>query len=358
MAGKLHPKSLWLIVLVMSLIACNESPKSGSNSQPTKVIYQPEYATFFKVIEAREQRFLVLINPLNNGDNDSLRIDTAGFNLAALSATHSAFLAEIDAAYRIKAVDNCSFHGHEIMQQRCQDNLVYSFGETNYINPEVLLRHKITCVSISGFDSKPQWSANAKRAGISTLRIWEWKEKHPLGKAEWIVAFGYLVGHEQEALSLFRSEVADYQKLAETSKEDGPTVFAGNPYQGVWYCPKIDSYLSKLFDDAGWNYDVNYTGVGSASLSNEEAILQLQKCDVWIYHGSCKDMKCIFGLEPRLENIGKVQTQIWAPIKLLMQDGRNPFWDYGAIYPSRLLKDFIEIGRNREENTTYYQTLK
>ena len=184
MAGKLHTQSLWLIFLAIWLIACKEYQKSGYNTQSTKVIYEPEYAAFFRVLEANNKRYIVFINPLENGDNDTLLIDTTGLNLAALSATHSAFLSEINAANRIKAVDNCSFHGHETMQQRCQEEQVYSFGETNYINPEVLLRHKINCVTISGFDSKPQWSANANRAGISTLRIWEWKEKHQLPATE------------------------------------------------------------------------------------------------------------------------------------------------------------------------------
>ena len=63
-----------------------------------------------------------------------------------------------------------------------------------------------------------------KKLNILCLPIYDWKETHPLGKAEWIKFIGYLVGKQDEANDYFKHLEIRYNLLKKDySKRKGPT---------------------------------------------------------------------------------------------------------------------------------------
>lgn len=345
---------VFLGVISISLLGC-ASPTKQDNNGETKTLFQPEFASFFKVVSHGKDSVLVLLHPSNQLDNDSISLSKT-YDIACLSATHSAFISELKASNQIKAIDDCAFHAHEAIKKRCEKNDIYVFGETSGLHPERIIESKVNLISISGFDNKPSWSASVEKLGVSCCRIWEWKEKSPLAKAEWIIAFGYLTGKSALAKEIFAKELRQYKELQQ-NKSKGLKSFSGNSYQGVWYCPGSSSYMAKLMEDAGLEYILNYPGFGSASIQNEEAIMALNKSDIWIYHGSCRSVSCLLKEDNRLSFSGEVLKNIWAPWKNVEKNGANPFWDYGAVYPSMILEDYINISHNNTEQLNFYVKL-
>ncbi|MGB0167511.1 MAG: hypothetical protein ACPF8V_11720, partial [Luteibaculum sp.] len=266
-------------------------------------------------------------------------------------------IGEID---RIKALDNCSFYSSNLIQQRCKKGSIYELGDGVSVNPESFLNLDIDLVTISGFNQLPPWAQRANHVGCKSLRIWEWREPNPLGRAEWIIAFGYLSNRVEEAKKEFSEELKRYKELLALIQGGGKRIFAGDEFQGIWYCPGGNSFLANLFSQAGMEYVFNGdTSVGSISLKAESAIEKLSGADAWIYHGRCESIKCLLEQESRLSFArDRILSNVWAPIKKKTSYGANKFWEDAIVYPSTLLKDYITIAEDLPENTTYYQKLE
>ncbi|MEZ4738541.1 MAG: ABC transporter substrate-binding protein [Flavobacteriales bacterium] len=88
---------------------------------------------------------------------------------------------------------------------------------------------------------------------IPVVPITEYLEQHPLGRAEWIRFFGYLLGKEDKADSLFKAIEHRYLTLKGigAALEDRPRVFFGSNWEKTWYAPPGNSYMATLINDAG-----------------------------------------------------------------------------------------------------------
>ncbi|WP_170226978.1 ABC transporter substrate-binding protein [Luteibaculum oceani] len=333
------------------VIAC--APKQPDNTQVGE-LFNPKYANFFRVITRGSDTLLLSINPNNKRDIDTVKVNSI-HNFACLSATHTAFIDVLDAIENIRAVDFCRFHASRALKNSCKHGDIIELGQISSIGAEKILESGVSIVTISGFDDLPGWAEKSKKLNISPTRVWEWKEEHPLGKAEWLIAFGYLTGKENKALQIFKKEEEDYKRISDPSPDQKTYIFSGNAYQGIWYCPNTDSYLNKVFRKTGLTLTLDsLSGTASSPISAEQAFTALNNSQKWIYHGSCKTFDCLLSEEPRLQYLNKdIQSEIWAPNKLLAEDGSNAFWELSTVYPSRLLEDFVAIKSGLEPKHFY-----
>jgi iron complex transport system substrate-binding protein len=110
-------------------------------------------------------------------------------------------------------------------------------------------------------------------------------EEDPLGKAEWIVFFGALLGKEAGALKAFdqieREYVAARQLAA--SATHSPTVLSGALYRDIWYLPGGSSWAARFIADANARYLWADTDPrGSLALSLESVLEKGGAADFWI----------------------------------------------------------------------------
>lgn len=86
--------------------------------------------------------------------------------------------------------------------------------------------------------------------------IAEYLEPHPLGRAEWLRAFGLLLGEQHTADSIFQGIVQRYAAAKRKVPQDGgsPAVFFGSAWKGTWSVPAGNSYMAHLIADAGARY--------------------------------------------------------------------------------------------------------
>ncbi len=300
---------------------------------------------------------MVSLNPAQNGDNDTVALQTRQPKFSIFSATQGAMLHALDQVHRIATIDRASFYAETTIQQAVAAKSITPVGNPTQINPEYFVGKSPLILAISGFDQKPAWSDKVTPLGHSVLRVWEWKEAHPLARAEWLLAFGYLSGTFQKAQRIFQQEVSRYQKLAQNLPEQHPTVFSGNPYQGVWYCPGGTSFMATLMADGGLQYVYrNISQFGSHSTTAEKASMRLAQSSKWLYHGSCTTRACLKELEPRLEPLLSNIT-VYAPNRQLQKNGANPFWGEASVFPSLILEDYHAIAQ-QENPKNYYEVLE
>lgn len=343
--------SFWLsISLLLSLSAC-KNPVDKSHEWEN--IYTPKYAQNFKILANALDTVLVCINPNNQLDNDTAFIGKNS-KFTTLSATHSAFLSALSAEENIVAIDFCKFHSSPKIKSLCASGEIIELGQLNGINPEVILNTQSNFITISGFDELPKWAEKTKLLNITPLRIWEWKETHPLAKAEWMIPFALLSNKLALGKSLFAKEETEYHNLKSNAEKKNLKVFSGNSYQGIWYCPNKNSYLMQVLNDAGLSLVLDsLEGFGSSGIEAETAFLAIQNADLWIYHGSCKTLDCLLSNEPRLALLPKnILRNIFIPYKRANTDGSNPFWEESTIHPSMLLEDYIDI--STAKNPTHF----
>jgi iron complex transport system substrate-binding protein len=193
----------------------------------------------------------------------------------------------------------------------------------------------------SGFGSEFPHTDQLIKLGTVCIPNYDWKENHPLGKAEWIKFFGYLTGKQKIAESYFNNVVKEYKHLSKIAlkAKTKPTVFSGNITGEIWYTPAGESFFAKLFKDANCNYVYADTkGIGSIELSFERILLDNKNTDFWFNPGF-SPLDAIVEANPKMSYFKSVQNKnvfCYSP-------HMDFFWELGAVEPHHVLEDLIKI---------------
>jgi iron complex transport system substrate-binding protein len=182
-------------------------------------------------------------------------------------------------------------------------------------------------------------------------------EPHPLGRAEWIVAMGWLLGKSKESTALFQQIAKEYNEISQKAKHTPkPTVMMNIPYNGQWFVPQGQSYMTQFILDAGGDpITIQGEGSGSNMVGLEKALQAMKQADVWINTDLCNTQRCLKDMEPRLENIKALKNnRVYHFNKKINPNGSNPYWDMGCIYPNLLLRDIYNIVHNTPESLYFY----
>lgn len=133
----------------------------------------------------------------------------------------------------------------------------------------------------------PYFDANHdafKVTGAVMFPFADYLENTPLGRAEWIRVVGMLAGVEKEADAWFDQIEARYNALSTLCEnvETRPTVFSDKAFNGQWYVAGGQSYIARLFKDAGadyvWKDDVS---TASFPLDAETILSKAQNAVFW-----------------------------------------------------------------------------
>ncbi len=251
--------------------------------------------------------------------------------------------------------DRSTVHSPEV-RSRIQQNKVIDFGQQEHISFEQLLMSKASLITYSDFGKDYPHQKELGKAGIICLPILDWKEQHPLGKAEWIKVYGYLCGKEKEAKDAFDSSVKKYNELKKrVSANVKPTVFSGNQTGEIWFCPAGNSYEAQLISDAGGNYTYRNTrGTGSLSLSPEKVLTDNRHTTIWINPG-ISELSELKRKHPR-----SALFDAYANQKVYCYSAKmNCYWETAVCYPEKVLEDLIAIFHQVNRGKLhFYQQLK
>ena len=154
-------------------------------------------------------------------------------------------------------------------------------------------------------------------------------ESHPLGRTEWIKAYGVLLGMEDTADAFFRSQAGRIEAL-EADEDTGKTVaFFYISTNGTVVVRHPSDYIARMIDMAGGRYvlsDVPVSGAASpsVSISTEEFYRYAADADYLIYNGSIDtSVASISDLTARnglLADFTAVQSgRVWVADKRLFQ---------------------------------------
>lgn len=259
----------------------------------------------------------------------------------ALSSTYIGMLGKLNETSIVVGVSNHIYIHNPQVLKRYNEGKVIEMGEESLIPVESIIASKAQMIMYSGFGKTFPHEEQLEKIGIICLANYDWRENHPLGKAEWIKLFGYLTGKEKEAESYFLKVEKEYNELKKiaSTRESKPSVFSGNMVGDVWHTPAGESYNARLFRDANCKYIyANTKGTGSIERSFEQILQDNRFSDIWLNPG-CITKKELLDFQPKYIHFESVKND---KVYSYSYSG-NEFWERSAIEPHHVLSDLIQI---------------
>lgn len=356
--------------IILFLFSC-----SGEKSNPIATVNSPDfigkadtlknqYAEAFRIIEHESSTEIQILNTQKkevefrytigeSADENSVEIMSELNRVVALSATHIGMLEELDLLEKIVGISDDKYLCSSKLKDRIKDGSLKSIGDIGMTDIEGYIDVNPDIVIYSGFDTKAPILKKLHSAGIKTFTNYDWKETHPLGRAEWLKVFGVLFNKRERAEKLFKSIETTYLNLVEevaeySSKE---IVLVGTLYGDVFNAPAGGSYMAKILEDANIKYKYNETkGTGSISLTLEEVISDNRETGIWL-NVAAQSKDKVLEMNNRFRLLRSLQeNEVYSYYHEV-----NCFWEQSAIRPHLLLQDICKIAYPNEfKSKTFY----
>lgn len=206
-------------------------------------------------------------------------------NMVVYTSVHCAMLDALGAAGDIAGVCESQYIHVPSVLARIREGRTTDLGVATSPNVERMIEIGAEVVVASPFDHGGYGSV--EKIGIPIIECADYMETDPLGRAEWIKFMGLLTGQTVRADSLFRETETNYlrvKSLAEKA-EKRPTLMTGMKFGSSWYVPAGDSFMARLYKDAGADYLFSYLpGTGGTPLSFETVLHKAIHADLWVMH--------------------------------------------------------------------------
>jgi iron complex transport system substrate-binding protein len=336
------------IILTICLCACSRSGANGG-SAIGEIIYQPEHAQCFALRgNSRGETVLEVYNPWQSetsADTSRIVIPRGGFHrMVCMSTTHLAYLDEIDELARVVGVSGMKYISIPAVTAR-RDSLA-DVGYDAAMDYETLLSIKPDVVLIYGVGARSTIEAKLRELQLPYVYIADFVEQDPLGRAEWLVAFGALAGCRGAAAERYTEIAKAYETRREEYAADttaAPKVMLNAPYASSWFMPSVKSEISRLIDDAGGRYIYrDNTAVGAAPIDMEQAVMLLQSADLWLNTGQYNSLAALRDAAPNAEFSGPVFNH------------RGSFFESGMVHPELILEDLHTIFKGGDTSSLHY----
>lgn len=346
-------KLLVFFCLLFGFGSCSESKlQSDVKTKNTNTI---KYAQTLEILENKDNTLIHIKNPENNEvtkyflsrsstskvPNGYTFIQIPIKTIIPLSSTHIGMLSKIDGISTIIAISDKNYVYNPKLLKRIASGQVKDFGGEAAIPFESIVQTNANLLVYSAFGKDYPQQEQLEKLGTICLPNFDWKENHPLGKAEWIKLFGCLLDKEKQANEYFKKLEIEYNSLKKTAKQaqHAPTIFSGNLTGDIWFTPAGQSYTAVLFKDANANYKyANSLGTGSLELSMEKVLSENTTTEFWINPGqqSCAKIIEINAKMKYFKAVKDKKVFCYSP-------NMNKFWELSAIEPQRVLSDLIRI---------------
>ena len=367
------------MALVMMWLGLSGCPAGQSEMAWGEALYTPHSAKGFEIVATEGASTVVRILtpwPAAKGVVKEIFISREGESapegfggqvitssperVVCLSSSHLAYIDALGAIESVVAVSGGQYvTNHEIVEGLA-DESIREIGYDANINYELLASLRPDVVFIYGTTGENgAMSQKLEELKIPYVYIADHTENTPLGKSEWVVAFGEMFDCREEAKEIFDSIGERYENLrigalAATSK---PRVMLNSPYKDVWFVPSKDSYIVRLIEDAGGEYICGGEGDLSRPISGESAYVYLSEADYWLNPNTSRTIAALVAENPKFADTQVVRNRnVYNCTALSTPSGGSDFWESGALRADVALADMLAILHPElsQNHTLYY----
>ncbi len=357
----------FLIITLISLlhISCNRN-KNISNlnklfdtTSDSAIISSIIYATGFDIYEIDNIKKLVIYNPQNNAEIlityyiiDSTFLNTYQISkevieapldsVAVFSATQLNAFSKLGIINKVIAISESEYIQNPEVRKQYKNNQIVDLANNGnfYLEKTLELHPKIIFYSPYNLAQKHPLAVT----NITMIPFFDFMEKNPLGRAEWIKFTAMFFNKEAEADSIFNVIVSEYNyyKNLALEADERPTVFSDKYYSGQWFMSGGKSYIAQLFEDAGANYLwKDNQSSGSINLDFEVVFSKAHNADFWRIVGTYPNGFC-YGKLGAENNLYK-NFEAFKNRKVIFCDSKqSTYFETGTLEPHLLLADLMQ----------------
>ena len=310
-------KQLFCLLL---LVACQSVRPQGPRM---------EYAEGFSV---QEDGSVVLYAP--DGTSDTLRGPYR--RIVCMSSSYVGFLEALGKEDVIVGVSGLSFLADSLPNAvEVGYEAALDYEAVLSAAPDLLLAYTVSA-------AEPPFLAKLRELGIPVASLYEQLERHPLARAEYLKCFGALTGCRERADSVFSAVRDRYAVWVQPTVSR--KVLINLPYADQWFIPGGDSYMARLFRDAGAELTGAVPGRRESSVIDmETAYRYAQEADFWFHPGWCRSKAQIRRLHPLFAHFPVLEKGVWNNTLQETAGGGNRFWESGPVRPDLILEDLVHI---------------
>lgn len=352
-------KNIFLYFIALTLFfACS----GNSDKKNTQVAKTNSYAVGFSIHEFENYKKLTVFNPwVENAEyakyylvkneninvpDDGLKIRIPLKSLAATSVTYFEFLSLIDELSSVAAICSPELVYNEKIKEQFEKGAITDLGDAFSLNIEKVLLLQPNAIMLSGYNQNDANVNRIAQSGIPILYNNEWMETSLLARAEWIKFVAAFYDKEDLADSIFREVEENYISIKQALEKQKkyPSVMSGSNFRGTWYMPGGNSYMGKLFADAGADYFyADNESSGSLALNVETVIKNFSEADVWLNctYSSFNELMAADSKNALFKSVKN--REVYNFNKRLLPSGANDFWESALARPDLLLADVIAV---------------
>ena len=351
-----------LFATIILLYSCSSADNGKSTLSDQSYTDEVKYAHGFRFINHQQYREIEILQPYDSAiliryylvkdanistPNDGIRMQVPLQNIGIASCTHIGFMEALGLLDHISGVCLPEKIYSPAMQKLYSENKAIDMGDAMQINPERAILAHADAVMISGYG---QGDVNPERLNTANIKIIynnEWTEKTPLGRAEWIKLVGSFFDKDSLADAVFADIEHRYIAMIQHRQElcrqtERPTIMSGNNFRGTWYMSSGDSFMGRLFADAGADYYFsNDSTTGSIPLTIESVLQHFSNADVWVgSNGNSLDELAQSDDKHTWFKAFK-DKRVYNFYRRRTPTGANDYWERGVVHPEELLSDLI-----------------
>jgi iron complex transport system substrate-binding protein len=353
------------------------SCSNGTSSNVDTILFQPKYAKGFRVVKSGND---TLIQFLSHSHSDSTTVSHSVSlskinpeRIALLSTTHSYFMNALDGMKNVCGVTYADRIQIEKLQAQIANGKTQNLTTNGDVNQEDLLMLNPTVLFSVPFEPTQY---QTKLPNCSVIPTSEYLEEHPLGKAEWIYVFGYVLRKDVLARELFleieNAYIGAAQGHAEGHSEGAsqgpsvgssvdlpsgpsarPKVFFATNNGSDWTVANNQSYWAILFRDAGAEYVGSTEGTGNLNFDKERMLFALNESDAYgelVYFPNTSNVS-LSKLHPEFMRTVPFQHKNI----FICNAANNGFFDKALLEPHILLQELKQVLADSTFSGYYFQ---
>lgn len=340
----------------MVLISCNSSQKQQSADVQEKNLYssgfvikkENNYTTVEILNPWKENEVLqsYVLVPRDKELPDSLPkgsvIRTPVRSALVYSSVHANAIKELGHLDAVTGVCDAQYFTMPEITEGVKNGTITNAGSSMSPVIERIIALSPEVIILSPYQNSSY--GDLSRIGTPIIECADYMETDPLGRAEWIKLLGVMFDEEDKADRIFHEVKRKYHELKELAESvtDKPKVLSENIINGTWYVPGGESYMAKLFADAGGNFpwsDIKTSG--SIPLDMPRVLEKAHDADVWLI----KSFDSSFSYSKlKSQNALNARFKAFQEQNIYFCDTNNTtFFQDFPFHPEVLLEEYIAI---------------
>ena len=350
----------FIILSIIVLVACkqNNTPKTEQIKNTLETV-DIKYATNFKLKKHATGYLLELINPNTKKVERTIEIIPKEHKkIISLVAPLNGMLSMLEAQDILVGISSIHHVYDPTIKAMFKKGSIKAYGDKSQNSTEKIIASGATIVFYDVVDETYEHQAKLRQFGIDVVPIYDWREDHPLAKAEWIKVVGAITGKMKAANAFFQDVESHYKQLSKigTNYKLQPSVVCGELIGDSWYTPGGANYFAKIIADAGGSYRYKNTKTNaSLALTIEQILSENKDAKFWLNAGN-SSKKSILATNPHVQYLDAFKNNIYCYSK-----GMKKYWEQSSARPDLVLSDLIHIFHPEETSIAelyFYQNIK